>query len=464
MAIIKRFGQRSQAANDFLEPKQPSITSATDVGTARPYNNGAVTVSFSLPGDSPAATSYTVTSSPGGFTATGASSPLTVQGLLSATAYTFTVRASNASGTSVASTASGSVTATTVPNTPGAPSASSPSAGADSVSWSAPANGGKAITNYRWAASDGKAGDTAGTSVSVGQEMGSAQTYTVYATNANGNSGTSGSSGNVTTAFSFVPFGFAPFGFTPFGFTPFGFTPFGFTPFGFTPFGFTPFGFTPFGFTPFGFTPFGFTPVKSIGADTLISSKVPEGLVLAHNLSVGDVLYSADIEGLDLSTDVPIAEYFAGWSQENPVINSAVETTITALSAHIVDRVIVINGNKYSISHYILVKRDGLAKFINVTDVVDSDLVYSPTFQDWQPIIELRESEGKELVITINTEPHDVFFTDNALVHDSQPLDLNAPGVITSPEQNLSTSLEELYQQWKLSQQENPVDPNNPPA
>ena len=459
MAIIKRFGQRSQAANDFLEPKQPTITSATDVGTGRPYNNGASTLSFTLPADSPLATSYTVTSSPGSFTATGASSPLTVAGLLSDTAYTFTVQATNASGTSIASAASASMTATTVPNTPGAPSASSPSAGTDSVSWSAPANGGKAITNYRWASSDSKSGDTASTSVSVGQEQGTAQTYTVYATNANGNSGTSGASGSVTTTFSFVPFSFAPFGFTPFGFTPFGFTPFGFTPFGFTPFGFTP-----FGFTPFGFTPFGFTPVKSIGADTLVSSKVPEGLVLAHNLSVGDVLYSADIESLDLSTDVPIAEYFANWSVDNPVINTAIETTITALSAHVVDKVIVINGNKYSISHYILVKRDGISKFINVVDVVDTDLVYSPTFADWQPIIELRESEGKELVITINTEPYDIFFTDNALVHDSQPLDLNDPSVITDPSQTLASSLETLYQAWKLSQQENPVDPNNPPA
>ena len=452
--MSKQAGRMSQGANDFLEPKQPSITSVSDVGTGRPYNNGAVTVSFSLPADSPAATSYTVTSSPGGFTATGSSSPLTVTGLLSDTSYTFTVVASNASGNSVASSASGAVTATTVPATPNAPSASSPSAGTDSVSWSAPASGGKAITNYHWTASDGKAGDTSATSISVGQEMGTAQTYNIYATNANGNSGTSASSGSVTTAFSFVPFGFAPFGFTPFGFTPFGFTPFGFTPFGFTP----------FGFTPFGFTPFGFTPVKSIGADTLISSKVPEGLVLAHNLSVGDVLYSANIDGLDLSSGTPLAEYFAGWSSENPVINTQYETTITALAAHIVDKVIVINGNKYSISHYILIKRDGVAKFVNVTEVLESDQVYSPTFADWQPIVELRVSEGKELVITINTEPYDVFFTDNALVHDSQPLDLNADGVITDSAQTLAASLETLYQQWKLSQQENPVDPNNPPA
>jgi hypothetical protein len=454
MAIIKRFGKRSQAANDFLEPQQPSITSAVDVGTGRAYNNGAATVSFTLPANSPAATSYTVTSAPGGFTATGAASPLVVQGLLSNTAYTFTVTASNASGTSIASAPSSSVTATTVPATPSAPSASTPSAGTDTVSWSAPANGGKSITNYRWTASDGKAGDTAGTSVNVSQEQGSAQTYNVYATNANGNSATSAASNSVTTTFSFAPFGFAPFGFAPFGFVPFSFAPFGFTPFGFTP----------FGFTPFGFTPFGFTPVKSIGADTLVSSKVPEGLVLAHNLSVGDVLYSADIEDLDLFTDIPIDEYFAGWSKENPVINSQVETTVVALSAHVVNKVIVINGNKYSVSHYILVKRDGIAKFLNVVDILDTDLIYSPTFQDWQPIIELRESLGSELVITINTEPYDIFFTDNALVHDSQPLDLDAPGTVTSPDGSLLQSLETLYQDWKLSQQENPTDPNNPPA
>ena len=430
----KKYGIKSSAQDNFLEPKQPTITGATDVGTGRAYNNGAATVSFTLPGDSPAADSYTVTSSPGSFTVTGASSPLIVQGLLSDTAYTFTVRASNSYGPSLASSASSSVTATTVPNAPAAPSATSTVAGTDVVSWTAPANGGKAITGYTWASSDAKGGSTASTSVSVAQEQGTAQTYNVYATNANGNSATSSNSGSVTTAFSFVPFSFAPFGFTPFG------------------------------FTPFGFTPFGFTPVKSIGADTLISSKVPEGLVLAHNLSVGDILYSADIEGLDLTSDLPIAEYFAGWSESNPVINTAIETTVTALAAHVVDQVVVINGNKYSVSHYILVKRDGISKFVNVTDVLDTDLIYSPTFNDYQPIIELRLSEGKELVITINTEPYDIFFTDNALVHDSQPLDMNDPAVLTDSSRTLAASLEALYQAWKLSQQENPVDPNNPPA
>jgi hypothetical protein len=228
--------------------------------------------------------------------------------------------------------------------------------------------------------------------------------------------------------------------------------PFGFTPFGFTPFGFTPFGFTPFGFTPFGFTPFGFTPVKSIGADTLVASKVPEGLTLAHNLSVGDVLYSADIEGLDLTSGQTLADYFSEWSAENPVINTNYETTIVSLAARIVDKVVIINGNKYSYSHYILVQRDGVAKFVKVYDVLDTDMIYSPMFDGWQPVIDLKTIEGNELVISINTEPYDVFFTDNAIVHDSHEFNAQTPGAISSSDQSLGSSLEQLYQEWKLSQ------------
>jgi len=218
-----------------------------------------------------------------------------------------------------------------------------------------------------------------------------------------------------------------------------------------------PFGFTPFGFTPFGFTPFGFTPVKSIGADTLIASKVPEGLVLAHNLAVGDVLYSADIENLDSHSNLGLAEYFADWSETNPVINTNLETTIVGLSARIVDNVVVINGNKYSYSHYIMVKRNEEIKFVKVYEVESTDQIFSPMIDSWQPILELRNSEGKELVISINTEPYDIFFTDNAIVHDSHPFDANTPGAIFDKETSLSGALESLYQEWKLSQE-------NPPA
>jgi hypothetical protein len=281
MAVGKNIGGNAQSSNDFLLPHAPTVT-ATDVGTSRSYNNGAIEVSFTLPADSPAATSYTASAFCSvhntTHTATGSTSPLTITGFGTGVVTTVDVYGSNEWGDGEVGT-SGSVTVTTVPDTPAAPTVSSPApsastnqAGAtqDVVSWTAPANGGKSITSYDWSSSDGKSGNTTDTSVTVNQEGGTSQTYQVRANNDNGSGQYSSASGSVTT-FSFTPFSFAPFG--AFGFVPFSFTPFGafsFVPFSFTPFGafaFTPFNFVPFGafaFTPFNFVPFNFSPMFAI--------------------------------------------------------------------------------------------------------------------------------------------------------------------------------------------------------
>ena len=269
-------GSASSASNSITAttvPAAPTIGTATDTPSGRPYNNGLASVTFTAGATGgKAITGYTMLSS-GAQTGTGATSPVTVANLASATPYNFTVKATNANGDSSYSSASNTITATTVPATPGAPVGTTPAPGVDRLTWSAPANGGSAITNYFWASSDGKSGNTGATTVDIGQEQGTAQTYTVRADNGNGSSGTSGASNSVTTTFSFVPFSvfsFSPFGvfsFSPFGvfsFSPFGFSPFGFSPFGFSPFGV--FGFSPFSaaFGVFGFSPFsasfGFAP------------------------------------------------------------------------------------------------------------------------------------------------------------------------------------------------------------
>jgi hypothetical protein len=69
--------------------------------------NASASIAFTA---SSGATSYTVTSSPGGLTATGVTSPIVITGLTNGTSYTFTVSATNANGTSPASSSSTSVT------------------------------------------------------------------------------------------------------------------------------------------------------------------------------------------------------------------------------------------------------------------------------------------------------------------------------------------------------------------
>ena len=92
-------------------PGVPTAATATagdtqaSVSFSAPTNNGGAAI-----------TGYTVTSNPGGFTASGISSPLTMVGLTNGTAYSFTVTATNSQGTSASSVASNVVTPT-IPKT-----------------------------------------------------------------------------------------------------------------------------------------------------------------------------------------------------------------------------------------------------------------------------------------------------------------------------------------------------------
>src|SRR5690606_33790656 len=89
----------------------PVVPGAPSIGVAT-AGNAEATVEFTAPvftgGTSIAG--YTLTSSPGGLTATGAVSPITVSGLTNGTSYTFTVVANNLVGASDASAASNEVT------------------------------------------------------------------------------------------------------------------------------------------------------------------------------------------------------------------------------------------------------------------------------------------------------------------------------------------------------------------
>jgi hypothetical protein len=90
-----------------LQPSTPTIGTATDGGTGTSANVAFTASSYIGKGT----ITYTATSSPGGFTGTGSSSPISVTGLTTGTAYTFTVVGTTNYGvSSLTSGASNSVT------------------------------------------------------------------------------------------------------------------------------------------------------------------------------------------------------------------------------------------------------------------------------------------------------------------------------------------------------------------
>ncbi len=166
------------------------------IGTAMASGVAQASVAFTPPavaGSFPI-TSYTVTSTPGSFTATGASSPLTVSGLTGGTSYTFTVTATNSqSQTSVASAASNTIIAYTAPAAPTGVVAADGDAQA-TISFTAPnSNDGAAIASYTVTANPGAITATGSTSpiTVTGLNNGISYTFTVTATNSHSLTGAS---------------------------------------------------------------------------------------------------------------------------------------------------------------------------------------------------------------------------------------------------------------------------------
>jgi large repetitive protein len=171
-------------------------------GVAAVAGIGSATVSFAAPasdGGDPI-NLYTVSSKPGGTTASGVGSPITIDGLTNGTSYTFTVTATSPAGTGAASPASNSVTPGTVP---GAPSDLVGTAGKGSIklTWKAPSSTGDSpITNYIIKPSAGSpvtVGNVTSDTV-TGLTNGTAYTFTVAAANSVGTGSASARSKAVT--------------------------------------------------------------------------------------------------------------------------------------------------------------------------------------------------------------------------------------------------------------------------
>jgi hypothetical protein len=183
-----------------------SIAAVPDIPTIGTVIGGVsqVTVPFTASENSNGLSinGYTVTSNPGGITATGTDTPIIFTGLINGTAYTFTVTATNSVGTSLASAASNSVIPAGAPD---APTIGFVTAGTEvaTVPFTAPSNNrGATITSYTATSSSGDISNTiyqseSGTITVTGLTKGTAYTFTVTATNSAGTSLASAASNSV---------------------------------------------------------------------------------------------------------------------------------------------------------------------------------------------------------------------------------------------------------------------------
>jgi hypothetical protein len=58
---------------------------------------------------------------------------------------------------------------------------------------------------------------------------------------------------------------------------------------------------------------------------------------------------------------------------------------------------------------------------ISALDIVETDLIWSPTDTAWVAITSLESFDSTHDVYSVNCEPYDIFFTENMLVHDTRP-------------------------------------------
>lgn len=184
-------------------PDAPTV-SASNVGTSRAYNNGAATVTIT-PTTGGRPSSYSITTTPT-TTTTVATGSTTITGLASATAYTVTATPSNVSATGPAGT-SASITATTVPQAPTIGTFTDGGTGTSgTLSFTAGATGGSAITGYKYSTDSVNYLAASGTTspLSLTGLTPATYTFSVKAVNANGDSAASGTtSGTVITPSSF---------------------------------------------------------------------------------------------------------------------------------------------------------------------------------------------------------------------------------------------------------------------
>jgi hypothetical protein len=149
----------------------------------------------------------------------------------------------------------------------------------------------------------------------------------------------------------------------------------------------------------------------SIGGETGLLS--PTGVITAENLKVGDKLLALDISEIDMENFNP-----AEWTAETLSGTGVVETSVVSISSRVSDKAAVVNGDIYSMNHWILARKDGVIQFVNSASIDTTYEVYNYKTLDWVPVTSAEIISYIDKVYSINCEPYDMFFTNSMLVYD----------------------------------------------
>ena len=362
-----------------IVPDAPVQAVATVItsGSGVEYGTTEIDVSFAVPADGPAPTSYTVYSSQS-TSVTGNSSPIRLTGLTGST--NFYVKANNANGQSINSNTTNTVTTSSLAQKVGKPSNSSPQGEINQVSWSAPNNGGSSITAYLLKDTYDNGVINVGnvTTYNSSEPGNTPHRYSVAAINGNGTNAYSDLSDSATTqTFSFSPFGFYDF---------------------------------------FGFFDFG---DWSLGWSTELLT-VENGLAKVGELKVGDKLLALDIEGADKLTgdDFNWKDWFSTEDKikSYPIVETTIKEILTNPATHFIN----INGQILTEFHRVLVKKEDTVLFEKARNLDSTYLTFSYEKREFVPIELIEDVILPDEVssYSIICEPHKNFFMGSTLVFD----------------------------------------------
>jgi hypothetical protein len=151
-------------------------------------------------------------------------------------------------------------------------------------------------------------------------------------------------------------------------------------------------------------------------------------MVSAGQIEIGDEVIGLNIPGIPdnywLLDDGSMGSY-SDYVITQEQIDNATETVTTVVGKRLHENVgaVAVNGDIYTLNHFILAKRDGQVKSLNVKDLLNTDFIYNYQTKDFVAIEALEKNE--EITIqsySINTEPWDFYFTENGLTFDMQAL------------------------------------------